>query len=109
MSQHIRLATELEASVRSTESWIVAAPVHLALVTLRYEPDGVNPDLLDPMNHRIMERVNASGEAFLTHTALAGRTVLRISIGNLKTERAHVEKVWARLQEAAAEELAALS
>ncbi len=107
--QHIRLAKELEASVRSTESWIVAAPVHLALVTLRYEPDGVNPDLLDPMNHRIMERVNASGEAFLTHTALEGRTVLRISIGNLKTERAHVEKAWARLQEAAAEELAALS
>jgi aromatic-L-amino-acid decarboxylase len=106
--EHCRFAKELEARVRANESWTVPVPVHLGLVTLRYTPSGVPEEELDAVNHMIMDRVNASGEAFLTHTALDGRTVLRVAIGNLKTTWRHVERVWARLQEAAETEHAAL-
>ena len=46
--------------------------------------------------------VNASGEIFMTHTSLAGRIALRLSIGNLKTTQADVDRAWAALNRAAA-------
>ncbi len=55
------------------------------------------------MNQEILDRVNASGRAFLTHTSVHGRTVLRLAIGNLRTERADVERTWELLREAAAD------
>ena len=64
---------------------------------------------LDDANHRIMGRVNKSGEAFITHTVVRGRTCLRVSIGNLKTTHPHVQRLWELLQEAAAYEDGALS
>jgi aromatic-L-amino-acid decarboxylase len=43
--------------------------------------------------------VNRSGEAFLSHSKLNGRTVIRLSIGNLKTTEAHVRRTWETLLE----------
>ena len=57
-----------------------------------------------PISHnaRILDRVNASGEVFLSHTVLRGRYVLRVAVGNLRTERRHLKRAWALLCEAAA-------
>lgn len=41
-----------------------------------------------------MDRVNASGAAYLTHTALDGRLALRLAIGSPTTERRHVDAVF---------------
>ena len=46
--------------------------------------------------------MNDTGEVFLSHTKLRGRYVLRLAIGNLRTTRAHVERAWALIGEAAA-------
>lgn len=102
LREHVRIAADLEGWVAKTEGWRVVAPVHLGLVTLRYAPTGVVGPTLDAMNHKILDRVNASGEAFLTHTVLDGRTVIRVSIGNIKTTEEHVARVWALLLDAAA-------
>jgi aromatic-L-amino-acid decarboxylase len=101
LREHVRIARELEGWVTATDGWLVAAPVHLGLVAFRYAPPGVDGATLDAINHAILDRVNDSGEAFLTHTVLDGRTVLRVSIGNIKTTREHVARVWALLREAA--------
>ena len=53
-------------------------------------------------NARILDRVNASGEVFLSHTILRGRYVLRVAVGNLRTERRHLERAWTLLREAGA-------
>ena len=45
--------------------------------------------------------MNATGEAFLSHTRLHGRHVLRLAIGNIRTEERHVARAWALLREAA--------
>jgi aromatic-L-amino-acid decarboxylase len=47
-----------------------------------------------------MDRVNASGEVFLSHTVLKGRYVIRVAIGNLRTERSHLERAWQLLRAA---------
>jgi aromatic-L-amino-acid decarboxylase len=49
-----------------------------------------------------MEAVNASGEAYISHTRLDGRHVLRLAIGNGWTTEADVRAAWDVLKREAA-------
>jgi aromatic-L-amino-acid decarboxylase len=82
--------------------WRVVAPVPLQTVCVIHEPPGLADEALDAHTLAWAERVNSSGAAYLTPAVLAGRWVVRVSIGNLTTERADVEAVW-RVMRAAAE------
>jgi len=62
---------------------------------------GASPEEEDRRNAEVMERVNATGEAYLSHTKLRGRTVLRLAIGNLRTEERHVRRAYELLKQAA--------
>jgi aromatic-L-amino-acid decarboxylase len=59
----------------------------------------------DRVNAEILQRVNESGEVYLSHTRLNGMFVLRLAIGNIRTELRHVERAWGLLREAAADVL----
>jgi aromatic-L-amino-acid decarboxylase len=61
------------------------------------------------LNGEILDRINNSGTAFLSHTVLREGYTLRVSIGNIRTEARHVDALWAALQAAAAEIDAALA
>jgi aromatic-L-amino-acid decarboxylase len=101
LREHVRLARQLAGRVDAADGWEVVAPVPFSLVCLRFAPDGMEGEETDALNQRILDRVNASGEAFLTHTKLKGRFVLRLAIGNLRTTEIHVDRAWELLQEAA--------
>ena len=58
---------------------------------------------LDKLNSEIVERINASGRAYLTQTRLRGRTVLRIGLGNILTTEDHLRRAWELIQETASE------
>jgi aromatic-L-amino-acid decarboxylase len=98
---HVRLAQEFAEWVRGTPGWEVVAPHPFSLVVFRHAPAGRDEAARDADNQRILDAVNASGRAFLSHTRLDGRFVLRLAIGNLRTERRHVAEAWALLREAA--------
>jgi aromatic-L-amino-acid/L-tryptophan decarboxylase len=100
---HIALANEFAMWVENDPDWVLAAPQMFSLVCFRYAPAGVSPADADAMNQRILDRVNASGRAYLSHTRLGERFVLRLAIGNLRTERPHVAGAWSLLQAAAHE------
>ena len=100
---HCELAREFASWVTAQPSWRVVAPVPLSLVCFRHAPAGVSDVEADARNERILQRVNASGRVFLSHTKLDGRYVLRLAIGNIRTERRHVEEAWTLLRQAAAE------
>jgi aromatic-L-amino-acid decarboxylase len=55
----------------------------------------------NPLNQKILDRVNSSGEVFLSHTKLNGKFTLRLAIGNIRTERRHLEQAWELLRNAA--------
>ena len=46
-----------------------------------------------------MDRLNRSGDLFLTHTKLNGKLTLRLCVGQTNTEAKHVERAWRRIRE----------
>jgi aromatic-L-amino-acid decarboxylase len=46
-----------------------------------------------------MNDINASGDAYLSHTKLNGKYTLRLSVGSIRVEERHLQKVWDLLNE----------
>jgi aromatic-L-amino-acid decarboxylase len=85
--EHVRLAAEFERWVAGEPGWEVCAPRLFSLVCFRRDGS-------DEENEALLERVNASGEVFLSHTRLDGRYVLRLAIGNARTTEDDVRLAW---------------
>jgi len=96
---HCALAREFAAWVRAEPDWEVKAPVPFSTVCYRHAPHGTSEEERERLNAAILEHVNASGKAFISHTKLNGRYALRLAIGNIRTERRHVEEAWRLLRE----------
>jgi aromatic-L-amino-acid decarboxylase len=115
IERHLELAAQLAAWVEADPDWELLAPVPFSTVCFRWRPAAVaaradEPGLaerLDRANAAIMDAVNRGGEVFLSHTRLAGRFTIRVAVGNLRTEARHVERAWALLRAAAAEQAVA--
>ncbi len=95
LREHVRLAELFEGWVRHEPGWEVVAARHFSLVCFRRE--GTDED-----NERLLDRVNDSGEAFLSHTRFGGRFVLRLAIGNFRTTEDDVRLAWDVLRREAA-------
>jgi aromatic-L-amino-acid decarboxylase len=90
--EHCRLAHLFASWVEGSSNFEMLAPVPFALVCFRACPAGV--DDLDSLNEKIMNDINASGEAYLSHTKLGGKFTLRLSVGSIRVEEKHLVKVW---------------
>lgn len=89
----------LAAQVAATPGWRVLAPVPLQTLCVRHEPPGLSPEELDSYTLAWCDRLNRSGVAYLTPATLDGRWMVRVSIGAIPTERVHVERLWAAMQQ----------
>ncbi|MPY91774.1 MAG: aspartate aminotransferase family protein [Acidimicrobiia bacterium] len=92
--EHVALARELVGWVQADPRFVLAAPAPLNLVCIRHTAG-------DEATQSLLDQVNASGRAYLSHTRLDERLVLRISIGATATERRHVLALWQLLSDAA--------
>jgi aromatic-L-amino-acid decarboxylase len=88
----------LADQVRGDPQWRVLAPVALQTLCLRHEPAGLEGDALDRHTLAWAERINASGDAYVTPAMLDGRWMVRVSVGSLTTEREHVAALWELLR-----------
>jgi aromatic-L-amino-acid decarboxylase len=95
--EHCRLAREWARWVDADDRFVLAAPVPMAVVCFRFVAAGLDDDACDRRNERIVEAINASGDAYLTHTRVGGRVVMRVGIGNVLTTERHLERAWARV------------
>ena len=99
IAEHCRLAQEWARWVKADDRFTLAAPVTMAVVCFRVAPAGRDDAACDRINESIVEAVNASGEAYLTHTRIAGRVVMRVGIGNILTTREHLQRAWKKIVE----------
>jgi len=92
--RHVQLAQEFAGWVKNDSRFEIAAPVPLNLVCFRYKGG-------DETNQKLMDRLNRSGDLYLTHTRLNDRLALRFCVGQTNTEARHVQRAWQRIQEEA--------
>ena len=93
--EHVRLAELFEGWVRDEPGWELCAPRPYSVVCFRPEGD-------DARSEALLEAVNASGEAYLSHTRLRDQHVLRFAIGNAATTEDDVHAAWELLKREAA-------
>jgi aromatic-L-amino-acid decarboxylase len=101
--EHLRLAALFESLIREDPRFEICAPRTVNLVCFRLTGDGPSGDA---RNRALLDRLNASGRLYLTHTTLrpAGgpeRVVLRMAIGAATTQERHVREAWAHIRAAA--------
>jgi aromatic-L-amino-acid decarboxylase len=101
ISEHIRLAQQFSQWVSQDPDFELLAPVPLSLVCFRAAPRSLKGDEggLDALNEALLDRVNASGEIFLSHTRLNGRYALRLVVGHIRTSEVHIARAWQLLRE----------
>ena len=96
LAEHMRLAQLFASWVDADPDFQRLAPVPFSVVCFRAVPRGrewTEPEL-ERLNQHLLDRLNATGEVFLSHTKLDGRMTLRLAVGNLRTEERHVRRAW---------------
>jgi aromatic-L-amino-acid decarboxylase len=92
--EHLRLAQQFAAWVSDDPRFEIVAPVPLNLICFRLKST-------DDANQTLMDRLNRSGDLYLTHTRLNDKLTLRLCVGQTNTQARHVERAWQRIREEA--------
>jgi len=124
LREYVRLANLFADWVKGDNRFELAAPVSLGVVCFRfvgrdgspsrpsnaarpavapYLADPPNESKIDQLNSEIVEKINASGRAYLTQTKLRDRTVMRIGLGNVLTTEKHLREAWEMIRKAASD------
>jgi aromatic-L-amino-acid decarboxylase len=99
LREQIRLANLLAYWIKTDRRFELSALPSMGVICFRFIGAAGSMDHLDATNSEIVERINASGRAYLTQTKLRGRTVMRIGLGNVLTTEGHLRKGWDIVQE----------
>jgi len=102
LRRHIELAQELSTWIEAEPDAELLYPVPFGTVCFRMRPrryegregEPVVAEALDALNEAVMNRLNAEGRVFLSHTRVEGRFVLRLVVGNIRSEQRHIELAW---------------
>ncbi|KAH9617221.1 hypothetical protein KSS87_017388 [Heliosperma pusillum] len=102
----IELAKYFESLIEQNTRFELVVPRKFALVCFRLRPTGVD-GTGNVMNQKLLEDINSSGEAYMTHAMLGGTFAIRCAIGGTLTEKNHIDKLWNLIQDKATKRLEA--
>ncbi|GIV38852.1 MAG: aromatic-L-amino-acid decarboxylase [Thermonema sp.] len=95
LRRHIALARWFKICIEGHPEFELMAPVPLNLVCFRYHPQGVNDvEMLNKLNESLLQRLNAGGKLYMSHTKLQGQYVLRFVCGQTYVQEQHVQQAW---------------
>ena len=108
LRRHIDLANGFADRVRLDDRFDLVAPVPFSAVCFRAKPPGDDRSAgpttggssaaqADDWNRRLLDAVNRRGRVFLSHTELAGQTVLRLAVGSAHVRDEDLEAAWTEL------------
>ncbi|WP_245623305.1 aminotransferase class V-fold PLP-dependent enzyme [Spirillospora albida] len=96
----VRLAKDLAGWIADDAAFEVRDHHPFGLVCFRPRWEGRTGEEADAATLALMERLNASGDLYLSHTRAGGRVWLRMAIGAPATRDEHVREAWARIRAA---------
>jgi aromatic-L-amino-acid decarboxylase len=105
LREHSRLANLFADWIKGDDRFELAAPVSMGVVCFRFvggprsATTATTTEKIDQLNSEIVEKINASGRAYLTQTKLRGQTVMRIGLGNVLTTEKHLRDAWDMIRE----------
>lgn len=92
--KHVELAQEFASWVEQDQDFELAVKPPLNLVCFRHKEG-------DERNQRILDKVNAGGKIYITHTRLQDKLTLRLCVGQTHTLEPHVKAAWEEIRNAA--------
>lgn len=97
---HIALAAGLFEQVSKEPGFEIMSPLRLSLFSFRYRPQGMDDEQqLDALNLDLIERLNDTGEIYLTQNRVRGKFAIRFQVGQTSTEQRHVDAAWALIKQ----------
>ncbi|KAK2974665.1 hypothetical protein RJ640_030273 [Escallonia rubra] len=98
----IRMATMFERFLKANPRFEIVVPRLFSLVCFRLKPvNGCDPSYTDLLNRKLLDRVNSTGQIYMTHTIAGGVYMLRFAVGATLTEDRHVIAAWKLIKESA--------
>ena len=94
--EHIKAATAFATKVEEAEAFSLVVPPLLNLVCFRHRAG-------EEVTRSLLERLNASGKIYLTHTRLGGVYTIRLCVGQSSCNATHVMNAWKLIQQTAQE------
>jgi aromatic-L-amino-acid/L-tryptophan decarboxylase len=101
--EHIRIAQSLARWIDDDPTLERLAEVNFSTVVFRHRLSGMTAEEVNQHNARVLERVNATREVYLSHTRVRGNYALRLAIGNIHTTEVHVRRAFDLVREAGAQ------
>lgn len=100
---HIELAQRLASTIEQHPDYELLAPVPLNVICFRHRPAGIDdPGRIDALNERLLDAVNETGRAYLTHTKLDGMYTIRLVIGQTQVTSDDISRTWNLITDCAA-------
>ncbi|MFI5172955.1 MAG: pyridoxal phosphate-dependent decarboxylase family protein [Chitinophagales bacterium] len=95
LREHMRLAEMFYENIQSSPGWEIMAPFEMNVLCIRHHPETIAENELNNHNRRILNKINETGEFFLSGTMLRDNFVIRVVIGQTNVEERHV---WSLLE-----------
>jgi aromatic-L-amino-acid decarboxylase len=94
IKQHLEYGKMMKEYLDNDADFEVMAPMLFNLICFRYNPQNIAEEDLNSINKKLLDEINASGKAFMTHTKLKGKFVIRFVASNAYLEERHIHEAW---------------
>lgn len=108
LRNHVKMAKVFEELVLENKRFEVVVSRNFALVCFRISPSAVSKApsdddddgtvMINEVNCKLLEAINASGNVYMTHAVVGGIYVFRCAIGATLTEEKHILMAWKEVQ-----------
>ncbi|KAL6500698.1 hypothetical protein OROHE_025495 [Orobanche hederae] len=109
LRSHVKMAKNFEGLIGMDKRFEVVVPRNFSTVCFRIIPAVIGgnnqqqivskEDAANNFNEKLMERINESGEIYMTHSVVGGVYVMRFVVGASLTENRHIIHAWKIVQE----------
>jgi len=90
---HLQLSQGFKKWVEETSTLELMAPVDLNTICFRIKDPSKSKEGINKLSEQLLDQINGSGKAYLTHTKLNGWFTIRMVIGQTNVAEEHIVKI----------------